>query len=163
MQCIEKNRGDCSNMAELETNISNKKTVLKNDEVISTIIIPKRAKSLKLACHKISKRFEDDISTVLRTFVEHISIQISRNLKPVSKVLFTGGGVFNTFLMQRIQQLSKIELEETSEEIIDYKEALIFAFLGLLKDRNEINCLKSVTGAEKNHSSGKIYTSQILN
>ena len=44
-----------------------------------------------------------------------------------------------------------------SENIIDYKEALIFGFMGVLKIRNEINCLKSVTGASKNHSSGIIF------
>ncbi|MGO2013184.1 xanthine dehydrogenase small subunit [Pseudoalteromonas sp.] len=49
-----------------------RKTVLKEDEVISRIYIPKRAESLKLACHKISKRFEDDISTVcLILAIEH--------------------------------------------------------------------------------------------
>ena len=41
-----------------------KKTVINSDEVISKITVPKRPDSLKLACHKISKRFEDDISTV---------------------------------------------------------------------------------------------------
>jgi anhydro-N-acetylmuramic acid kinase len=107
--------------------------------------------------------FENDIPTILRTFVAHVATQISKNIKPKSNVLFTGGGVFNLFLMHEIQRLAKIEIAEISEEIIDFKEALIFAFLGLLKDKNEINCLKSVTGAEKNHSSGEIFYPQVLN
>jgi anhydro-N-acetylmuramic acid kinase len=44
-----------------------------------------------------------------------------------------------------------------SSELIDYKEALIFGWLGVLKLRNEVNCLASVTGAERDHSSGFIY------
>ena len=59
--------------------------------------------------------------------------------------------------MQRIKNLSNHNLEIISEKITDYKEALIFGFLGVLKIRNENNCLKSVTGAYENHSSGVIF------
>ena len=67
------------------------------------------------------------------------------------------GGVFNTFLMDRIQFYAENRIDLPSNELIDFKEALIFAFLGLLKKNNEINCLKSVTGASENHSSGVIF------
>lgn len=94
---------------------------------------------------------------ILRTFVEHIAIQISKVLiKSDTKVLITGGGVFNEFLMNRIRNFSKSEVIIPTREIIEYKEALIFGLLGVLKDRNEVNCLKSVTGAKEDHSSGKI-------
>ena len=96
---------------------------------------------------------------VLRTFVEHVAIQISTNLlKENTKVLVTGGGVYNTFLIERLKQLSKSEIFCPKNEIIEFKEALIFGLLGVLKDRNDVNCLKSVTGASVNHSSGKILT-----
>ena len=100
---------------------------------------------------------ETDISSILRTFVEHVAIQISKIIKDNNSILITGGGAFNTFLMNRIEDVlnSKIVLPKT--ELIDFKEALIFAFLGLLKSGNQVNCLSSVTGAKKDHSSGKTF------
>ena len=59
--------------------------------------------------------------------------------------------------MDRIQIYTNNKIVIPSNEIIDYKEALIFGFLGVLKLRNEVNCLRSVTGAKRNHSSGKIF------
>ena len=73
------------------------------------------------------------------------------------KIFLSGGGSKNKFLMERIKQLSKKNLEIISEKITDYKEALIFGFLGVLRVRNEYNCLKSVTGANIDHSSGVIF------
>ena len=97
------------------------------------------------------------IEDILRTFVEHIAIQISKIINVLNKkVLVSGGGVFNDFLIERIKTLSKSKIIITNREIVEFKEALVFGLLGVLKERNEINCLKSVTGAIKNHSSGKI-------
>ena len=102
--------------------------------------------------------FRISIEDILRTFVEHIAIQISNNLRGDNlKILVTGGGVKNKFLVERIKELSKKNLEIISENITDYKEALIFGFLGVLRIRDEINCLKSVTGASIDHSSGIIF------
>ncbi len=97
------------------------------------------------------------VSSVLRTFVEHIAIQISSSLKDRKEVLVTGGGVFNSFLMKRISFFLATKITIPSEEIINYKEALIFAFLGLLRSENQVNCLSSVTGAKEDHSSGRIF------
>ena len=98
------------------------------------------------------------VEDILRTFVEHIAIQISSNLKGNDlKILVSGGGVKNKFLMERIKRVSNQNFETISEKITDYKEALIFGFLGVLKIRNENNCLKSVTGASVSHSSGVIF------
>ena len=102
--------------------------------------------------------FKISTKDILRTYVEHIAVQISNNLKGDNlKILISGGGSKNKFLIERIKQLSKKNLEIISENITDYKEALIFGFLGVLRIRNENNCLKSVTGADKDHSSGVIF------
>ncbi|AUC85252.1 anhydro-N-acetylmuramic acid kinase [Polaribacter sp. ALD11] len=100
---------------------------------------------------------ETDISVILTTFVEHIAIQIATVIKNSDSVLITGGGVFNSFLMSRIECYANVKIKQSSDALINYKEALIFAFLGVLKIDNQVNCLKSVTGASKNHSSGVIF------
>ncbi len=103
--------------------------------------------------------FKLSTKDILRTFVEHIAIQISKeiNSKNDDSVLITGGGVFNLFLIQQIKNYVNSNIVIPSKEIIEYKEALIFGFLGVLKLRNEVNCLSSVTGAKNDHSSGKIF------
>ncbi|NQX86876.1 MAG: anhydro-N-acetylmuramic acid kinase [Flavobacteriaceae bacterium] len=94
---------------------------------------------------------------ILRTMVEHAALQISNVIPMNSRVLFTGGGAYNTFLMACISGKKPLNMEIPDATIIEYKEAIIFGFLGVLKLRNEINCLRSVTGAFKDHSSGKIF------
>lgn len=103
--------------------------------------------------------FNLSIEDTLRTFIEHIAIQISKEIsvKKDISILITGGGVFNVFLMETIRNYTESQIIIPSKEIIEYKEALIFGFLGVLKLRNEVNCLSSVTGAKTNHSSGKIF------
>lgn len=100
-----------------------------------------------------------EIQDVLRTFVEHVAIQISTeiNKKSHASVLVSGGGVYNEFLIDRIKLLTENKISVPSKDIIEFKEALIFAFLGVLRLRNEVNTLKSVTGATKNHSAGNIF------
>ena len=101
--------------------------------------------------------FNLQIETILRTFVEHVAVQISKSInRKRDSVLVTGGGVYNEFLMSRINALSETTMSIPNKEIIEYKEALVFGLLGILRDRNEINCLKSVTGATRDHSSGTI-------
>ena len=100
----------------------------------------------------INQKTED----ILHTFCEHIAIQIGKQLKG-NTALFTGGGVFNQYLMTRIQHYSTSEITIPNQEIIEYKEALIFAFLGVLRIRNEVNCLQSVTGAERDNCGGVIH------
>ncbi|MDE0470673.1 MAG: anhydro-N-acetylmuramic acid kinase [Ekhidna sp.] len=96
----------------------------------------------------------------LRSYSEFIANQISADLKPYrnGKLLVTGGGGFNNFLVSRIQKSLpdwKVVIPHTS--IIAYKEALIFAFLGLKRILGEVNVLRSVTGAVSDSSSGTIH------
>lgn len=97
------------------------------------------------------------IKDVLRTFVEHIAYQMSRHFHTNSKILVTGGGAYNTFLMDRMKNIMNTEIQLPDNVLIDFKEALIFAFLGLLKLTNKVNVLSSVTGARNDHSSGVIF------
>ncbi len=96
---------------------------------------------------------------ILRTFVEHIAYQIALSIsKDFKTLLITGGGAYNTFLIDRMKYyLPHTELIIPNDATIQFKEALIFALLGVLKLRNENNVLASVTGASKDHSSGIIY------
>jgi anhydro-N-acetylmuramic acid kinase len=95
----------------------------------------------------------------LRTVTEHAAIQISSviNAKAANgRVLATGGGAKNGFLMERIAALSNAKVVVPELDIVDFKEALIFAFLGVLRWQGEINVLRSVTGAERDSCSGTI-------
>lgn len=93
----------------------------------------------------------------LRTFVEHISDQISNEIhKLKGQILFTGGGAKNSFLMDRIREKSGRKIFIPKEEIVDFKEAIIFAFMGVLRMENKVNILKSVTGASRSISAGSI-------
>ncbi len=103
--------------------------------------------------------FSIDVKDKLRTFVEHIAIQIAKICsKPNAKLLVTGGGAYNRFLIERLRNyLPTTEVVIPDDKTIQFKEALIFGFLGVLRLRNEINVLSSVTGANKNHSSGVVF------
>jgi len=103
-------------------------------------------------------KYKLDSHNILRTFLEHVAHQISQIIQPFDTILFTGGGVYNDFLIKRIEDIGKNNIIIPADDIINYKEALIFALLGLLKLQGQVNCLSSVTGAQKNHSSGKIFT-----
>ena len=107
----------------------------------------------------ILEKYEDNIPDILHTYTLHVAQQISKALddNAESKVLMTGGGTFNNFLIRLLKKESKCHFTIPSNEIINYKEALIFGLLGVLKLRNEVNVLKSVTGAKKDHSSGVMY------
>ncbi|MDX5347182.1 MAG: anhydro-N-acetylmuramic acid kinase, partial [Hymenobacteraceae bacterium] len=118
--------------------------------------------------HSLQHLTEADIPVEdkLHTACHHIALQLSQSLKALSgkekaKVLLTGGGAFNTFLVELIGQYlgDNFEVVVPEPELVNFKEALIFAFLGVLRWRNEVNCLSSVTGASKDNCGGAVYVS----
>ena len=103
--------------------------------------------------------FDLPVEDLLRTFCEHIATQISIAVKDGKnkKILVTGGGTLNFFLMDELNKKSGVQLLIPDENTINFKEALIFAFLGVLRWTNRVNCLCSVTGADKDCIGGAIY------
>ena len=104
---------------------------------------------------------EIPLEDLLNTFSKHFASQIASNINSAKKTLITGGGAYNDYLIQNIINLTESEIIIPSSEIIEYKEALIFGFLGVLKDSNINNCYSSVTGATKDHSSGNVFIPKI--
>ncbi len=101
------------------------------------------------------------IPDLLRTCTEHIALRVAAvaDNKNKGRMLVTGGGAWNEFLMERIRQKSGPEVVVPEATVTDYKEAMIFALLGLLRLQNRVNILGSVTGSGKDHSSGRIVIS----
>ena len=98
------------------------------------------------------------IQDKMATLTTHAAQQLARQFSEGSRVLVTGGGAYNAFLLEQLERCKKLQLVLPEPWLIEYKEALVFGFLGVLKLRNEVNCLSSVTGARKDHSSGVIFT-----
>jgi anhydro-N-acetylmuramic acid kinase len=96
---------------------------------------------------------------ILCTTTEHIAVQLAKILNdfPDQQALVTGGGAFNKFLINRVNAYSSATLVIPDPLIVNYKEALVFALLGVLRFRGEANCLADVTGARENVSGGCIY------
>ena len=103
--------------------------------------------------NKSSISIEDKISTV----THHIAKQLNSVFEKQSRILITGGGAYNLYLIEMIKKREGLAIVIPDSSLIEYKEALIFALLGVLKLRNETNCMSSVTGAEQDHSSGQIF------
>ena len=95
----------------------------------------------------------------LATFAEHVAIQISAHIKG-GRVLLTGGGALNKYLVERMQvRAPQCEYHVPDKRTVNFKEALIFAFLGALWVANIPNCLRSVTGAKYDNIGGALYKS----
>lgn len=115
------------------------------------------------------KQSGNAIPDLLRTYVEHIAAQIQNAVASFSnytnplaekQMLVTGGGAFNSFLMQRIQQVLQplgIEIVIPEKEVVELKEALIMALIGILRWREEENVLSSVTGASRSSVGGALW------
>jgi anhydro-N-acetylmuramic acid kinase len=101
-------------------------------------------------------------SDSLRTFTEHIAIQIGQSLSGYNpdEVLVTGGGAHNQFLIERIAAHTQHRVVVPDNLIVDYKEALIFAFLGALRKSGHPNALRAITGASRDSLSGAVYSAR---
>lgn len=95
---------------------------------------------------------------LLATFTEHSAVQIANifNEFDIKNILITGGGTYNNYLIEKIKAKTKTDIQIPTKEIIEYKEALIFAFMGVLRLQNLNNVLSSATGSLHDHSSGLI-------
>jgi len=103
----------------------------------------------------------NDYEVLISTFTHHAAIQIANVLNTnlnKGKVLFTGGGSFNQFLIRLIKEKVKSGIEVIVPEpvLVNFKEALIFAFLAFLRVKEKTNILKEVTGANQDSCSGTI-------
>lgn len=103
--------------------------------------------------------YDYDIPGILNTLTIHIATMIGKALPQSSSAttLFTGGGVHNTFLMELIKATSVSKQFIPDAQTIDFKEALIFAFLGVLRYKGIPNCLSDVTGASVDNIGGAVY------
>ena len=100
-----------------------------------------------------------DTKTLLSTFTNHIASQISSTLPSgkARKVIFTGGGTHNSRLISLIKEKTSCEIVIPEENVINFKEALIFAFLGVLRIKGMFNCLADATGSSLDCSGGAIH------
>ena len=110
----------------------------------------------------LMERYDATAQNKLGTFTEHVARQIAAVILhkgAAGSLLITGGGAYNATLIKRMQQLiPHINIAVPNDKTIQYKEALIFALLGVLKLRGEVNTLSSVTGATQDHTGGIIYS-----
>ena len=97
------------------------------------------------------------LADILRTYYEHCAIQLAKVTIPGKSILVTGGGAWNKFLIQRMAAVSGCTLKVPEPEVVDYKEALIFAFLGVLYMADIPSCLSSVTGASRDNIGGMLF------
>lgn len=111
-------------------------------------------------CLPVLKASGLSVEDALATAVEHTAFQIARVLNGyrIRTLLLSGGGARNVFLRERIAALAvQAQCCMPSEEVVDYKEAVIFAFLGLKRWLGEANCLQSVTGASRDCCGGALW------
>lgn len=101
-------------------------------------------------------QWNHDFANAAHTYATHIAFQIAQSVVhlPNGKMLVTGGGAFHNFLISKLKQFSNHQIEVGSVELINFKEALIFAFLGVLKQQGMTNILASYTDASSDSSSG---------
>ncbi len=116
----------------------------------------------------VVQRSQASVEDKLRTVVELVAYQTAQALKHIEhkegvkvvggdKMLVTGGGAFNKFLIEQIQEKLPLQIVVPDKETVEFKEAILMALVGVLRVRGEVNCLASVTGAQRDNIGGAIY------
>ena len=107
------------------------------------------------------------VAVALRTYTEHIAFQIGRAMEQLGfnhiethRMLITGGGAHNTFLVERLRHKLAVDVVVPDEKLADFKEALIMALIGVLRWREENNVMASVTGASRDSIGGAVWIGQ---
>jgi len=108
------------------------------------------------------ERYDISLEDKLHTYCEHIAHQVAAHIEKAEapkrgQLFITGGGVFNSYLTERIAANSSLSIHIPPADIVNYKEALVMAFIGVLRLRNETNVLCSVTGASRDSIGGALY------
>jgi anhydro-N-acetylmuramic acid kinase len=107
----------------------------------------------------LSEKSKLSIEDKMATAIEHSAFQIAAvlNKNQLKNLLITGGGAYNTFLVERIKAHTKCKLMIPDKTTIEFKEAILFAFLGVLRLTEQVNCLSTVTGAKRDNIGGAVY------
>ncbi len=119
--------------------------------------------------YPIIKSYNEPVEDLLRTYVEHIAVQVRQAVNEVKihggegRMMVTGGGAFNEFLMDRLEEKLlelNVTLEIPDDRLVKFKEALIMALIGVLRWRQEYNVLSSVTGSQRDNIGGALWMGQ---
>ncbi|WP_339628998.1 anhydro-N-acetylmuramic acid kinase [uncultured Maribacter sp.] len=112
----------------------------------------------------IVEETDDSIENLLHSSIHHICDKIAQEIDlntigDKQSLLVTGGGALNTFFIETLQQklVKTTNITIPEKIIIEFKEALVFALMGVLRVEQQTNVLSSVTGAKKDSSSGVVY------
>jgi anhydro-N-acetylmuramic acid kinase len=118
------------------------------------------------------------VAVALRTYTEHIAVQIGRAMEKLGgggaeasgsgavgeaatpRMLVTGGGAHNTFLVDRLRHKLAVDVVVPDGKLADFKEALVMALIGVLRWREENNVMASVTGASRDSIGGAVWIGQ---
>ncbi|WP_203294087.1 anhydro-N-acetylmuramic acid kinase [Luteirhabdus pelagi] len=103
------------------------------------------------------KDSDSSVYDKLATFTQHIAQQLARQFEENASVFITGGGAYNEYLISLLGKEKKLRIHIPDATLLEFKEALVFGLLGVLRLREEVNCLSSVTGAKYDHTSGRVF------
>lgn len=114
------------------------------------------AEFLEESFYPVLNKYQIKTIDKLTTVYHHIAFQVSKYLQS-NKVLITGGGAHNSYLLELFESYSGYKFEEANNDLINFKEAIIFAFMGFLRASNQENVNNLVTGAKQSNIGGAIY------